>query len=356
MKKITTSNVLAEYKKIKQSDLPEALKQKNFNFVLEYIDLYDEDKDIKKTIDSFITSLNKVAKKAEEEEKPRAEPKAKTKTKVKAEKAKSQKPKTKSKAKPKAKSKTKSPKTKKLQSLPSWLKFIRMFLQLANKKRTVKYLRGYLSDLQRNFTSKKGNKTPNVHLLKYIQVVVLHTINKDLKATHATVNVPVSKIKIMKNLSKLYTVARKKPGTPKKAKAKGLSGVISSTKLADMNFKEHAFTGTWKKLIGNPTVLFHIMIYGSPGAGKSTFAVNFTKYLAERFNLKILFVAKEEGISGTTKDKFVRLNAVNKNILISETIPADLTRIIHKFQNYTFGYNILRSNIFNAKNREKYFF
>ncbi len=88
-----------------------------------------------------------------------------------------------------------------------------------------------------------------------------------------------------------------------------------------MNFKSLPFTGDWLKLIGNPTVPFHLMFYGKPGSGKSTLAMRFAHYLASGHNMKILYVAKEEGQSGTTKEKFVRLKAVHPNVDISENLP-----------------------------------
>jgi predicted ATP-dependent serine protease len=91
--------------------------------------------------------------------------------------------------------------------------------------------------------------------------------------------------------------------------------------LVNTEFDEIPFTGDWEKLIGHPTVPFHIMVHGRPGSGKSTLVINFAHYLAAEHDMKVLFVAKEEGQSGTTKDKFSRLNASHKNIDISEDIP-----------------------------------
>jgi predicted ATP-dependent serine protease len=113
----------------------------------------------------------------------------------------------------------------------------------------------------------------------------------------------------------------------KKTKLSSLSGlgVVSSTDLAEMNFKSLPFTGKFKDLIGNPTIPFHIMAYGLPGSGKSTLAIQFAKYLAEKHNMKVLYLAKEEGISGTTQEKFIRLNAIHQNIDIAEKMPENLS-------------------------------
>jgi predicted ATP-dependent serine protease len=91
--------------------------------------------------------------------------------------------------------------------------------------------------------------------------------------------------------------------------------------LVKTHFKTLPFTGMWQKLMGNPTEPFHVMFYGKPGSGKSTVVIRFAHYLASHFDKKVLFVAKEEGQSGTTKDKFVRLKASHQNIDVSEEIP-----------------------------------
>jgi predicted ATP-dependent serine protease len=67
------------------------------------------------------------------------------------------------------------------------------------------------------------------------------------------------------------------------------------------------------------------MVYGSPGSGKSTFVIQFQKYLASNHDLKILFWAKEEGVSQTLKEKLQRLDAFDKNIFITEGLPKDLS-------------------------------
>ncbi|RLD83446.1 MAG: hypothetical protein DRJ10_03470 [Bacteroidetes bacterium] len=98
-----------------------------------------------------------------------------------------------------------------------------------------------------------------------------------------------------------------------------------------MSFKTLPFTGQWKKLIGNPSVPFHLMFYGTGGSGKSTLTIQLAHYLADQHNMKVLFVAKEGGISQTAQDKFKRLNAYHKNIFISDGASASLS---HQLKNF----------------------
>jgi len=98
------------------------------------------------------------------------------------------------------------------------------------------------------------------------------------------------------------------------------TGIVNSTDLGKMKFETINLTGKWANLIGKMSNPFHIMFYGMPGSGKSTIAIQFAHYLASAFDFKILYVAREEGISKTIQEKFKRLKAMNKNIDISENI------------------------------------
>jgi len=102
-------------------------------------------------------------------------------------------------------------------------------------------------------------------------------------------------------------------------------GIVSSAQLKSMKFDNIEFSGDWKGLIGNPSKPFHIMIYGLPGSGKSTQSVNFVKYMAIDHNFKVLYLAKEEGVSNTIQDKFNRLNAYHPNVFVTDEMPEDLS-------------------------------
>lgn len=57
---ITRQNILIEYPQIKQNILPDNLKQAEFDFLAENMDLYGEDATIDEFIDTFISKLNEV--------------------------------------------------------------------------------------------------------------------------------------------------------------------------------------------------------------------------------------------------------------------------------------------------------
>ena len=114
------------------------------------------------------------------------------------------------------------------------------------------------------------------------------------------------------------TKLNKKNKTTKKPDLSAF-GAISSVDLQKMKFKTLPFTGDWLKLIGKPSVPFQIMFYGKAGSGKSTITIQFAHYLAANHNMKVLFVAKEEGVSETIQGKFNRLKAYHPNIVIIDS-------------------------------------
>jgi len=61
--KITIENITTEYPKFKQIDLPKALKSEEYSFVKENLDLYNDDEDIKKYMNTFVLKLNEISAK-----------------------------------------------------------------------------------------------------------------------------------------------------------------------------------------------------------------------------------------------------------------------------------------------------
>jgi len=98
---------------------------------------------------------------------------------------------------------------------------------------------------------------------------------------------------------------------------------MSSVALSKMQFETIGLSGKYKELIGDPSVGFSCMVYGKPKSGKSTMCIDFAKHLAKNHG-KVLYAAIEEGFGYTTKEKLERLNAVDRNLYIGETIPDKL--------------------------------
>ena len=82
------------------------------------------------------------------------------------------------------------------------------------------------------------------------------------------------------------------------------------------------FTSDWKEHLGMPEKGFLMLIYGKPGQGKSTYAIQFADYLSRKHG-KTLFVSAEELIGYTLQDKIKRCNATGVKF-VSE-LPEDLS-------------------------------
>jgi len=98
-------------------------------------------------------------------------------------------------------------------------------------------------------------------------------------------------------------------------------GIINSNQLREMEFQLLPLSGVWADIFGKVSQPFFTMVFGMPGSGKSTFDILFAKYLANDLNLKVLYVASEEGFTYTLKEKFERLSAFSQNIDIAYNLP-----------------------------------
>lgn len=100
--------------------------------------------------------------------------------------------------------------------------------------------------------------------------------------------------------------------------------VVTSIELAFANFKTIPITGKWKDLIGQPGEPFKIMIYGKPGCGKSSLAIDFGHYLAKEHAKSVLYVSDEERFCHTLTDKINRLNARHPNLKFAARLQESL--------------------------------
>ncbi len=100
--------------------------------------------------------------------------------------------------------------------------------------------------------------------------------------------------------------------------------ILSATDFKNASFRLMGFTGKWLQLIGDPSVPFKAMIWGTGGSGKSTLAIEFARYLAGTLNKRVLYVANEEGAGATLHEKMTRLNAFHPNLFIAKTLPMRL--------------------------------
>ena len=95
-----------------------------------------------------------------------------------------------------------------------------------------------------------------------------------------------------------------------------VDGIMSSADLRDYEYDKYSFTGKWRKFLGEPSTSFAMMVYGLPKSGKSTFCMQFAKYLSNNYG-KVLYIAAEEGYSVTLQNKLKSFGAQNDNVYFS---------------------------------------
>ena len=105
---------------------------------------------------------------------------------------------------------------------------------------------------------------------------------------------------------------------------RGFGETMSASELVKMEFETMALDSELKHVIGNPSVGCSIMIYGEPGGGKSSLAIKMAKSFSKQ-GKKVLYISREEGINQTMQEKLRRFNAVSDNLIIAETIPANMS-------------------------------
>lgn len=101
-------------------------------------------------------------------------------------------------------------------------------------------------------------------------------------------------------------------------------GVMSSMDFNNVQFKTLGFVGKYRKLIGDPSKGFSVMVYGKPKMGKSFLCVDFAGYLARNHG-RVLYVAREEGLDMTLQEKLKAKDVAHPNLFVTEQIPEDLS-------------------------------
>jgi len=190
---ITKNNLLSEYPRISQNSLPKALQQEEFDFVAENIDLYDDDEDIRKFIDTFVEKLNEALEKQPSKRAAKTEKQPKEKTEKNVIKTKSPKPKREPKPrKPKPKTGTV------VTEFPLAVTFIKSYCGWRNKVKTKTQVYTFIKRLQKAIAEKKIRKTSEyAPQIEYMQSRLIAFYN-DMKNGTKTYEIPAAKLSELK--------------------------------------------------------------------------------------------------------------------------------------------------------------
>lgn len=100
----------------------------------------------------------------------------------------------------------------------------------------------------------------------------------------------------------------------KEAKTYSLNGVVDASQIREMNFSRIELDGEYK---GDFLKIYsdtQIMIWGAPGSGKTVYTLKFAQYLADKKNLKVLYIANEELGRSTFAEKINAFNIGHANL------------------------------------------
>lgn len=95
--------------------------------------------------------------------------------------------------------------------------------------------------------------------------------------------------------------------------------IVSGKNLSKKKKPRLNFTGKWETFLGKPQTNFFCVIHGKSGQGKSTFSLQFAKYLAQNFGT-VLYISGEEGFANTFIEKveFIGLNKISSFYSVEE--------------------------------------
>jgi hypothetical protein len=93
--------------------------------------------------------------------------------------------------------------------------------------------------------------------------------------------------------------------------------LINSKQLIEMNYKCLNYRGKWLDFFGQPSIVFHLVVHGKSGEGKSTFCIQFANYLAENFGT-VVYISGEEGFSKTLRDKVISAGVETSNLFFAD--------------------------------------
>jgi hypothetical protein len=97
--------------------------------------------------------------------------------------------------------------------------------------------------------------------------------------------------------------------------------IMSSSDLMRQQFDVLEFWGKYRTLIGKPVRGFKMMLYGRPGQGKSTAAIDLARYTAAHHG-PTLYVSGEEPNSFTLQEKLTRTGGSVKGLDFAGEIPS----------------------------------
>lgn len=95
---------------------------------------------------------------------------------------------------------------------------------------------------------------------------------------------------------------------------------VCSTDFMHRKFARYPIGEPWVRIFGQIEPGKHSIVFSKEKLGKTTAMVDFAGYLSKQHG-PVLFVQKEEGLSGTFQDKLETTRAANPNLFLKEELP-----------------------------------
>lgn len=101
---------------------------------------------------------------------------------------------------------------------------------------------------------------------------------------------------------------------------KSINGLVDATALAGIEFKTFELSEPYKTDFHKINSDTQVMLWGSPGHGKTVYALKFAQYVAAQLNLRTLYIAHEEFGRSTFSEKLKQHNIGHPNLKFAPTL------------------------------------
>ncbi len=103
-----------------------------------------------------------------------------------------------------------------------------------------------------------------------------------------------------------------------------MNGIVTADQISKLSFKKFSLTDKYLKDFNRLYSDTQVMIWGSPGSGKTVYVLQFAQYLANILNLKVLMVANEELHRSTFTEKIIEFKIGHKNLMFTKDFKPEM--------------------------------
>jgi len=204
-------------------------------------------------------------------------------------------------------------------------RIIKRFVNLNGKLKSGREIKLFLSYVQRAIKKKQITKQSRhaQHIVKIqsLLITLFGSYNTEKQVNRVKLNASLVKTLMgalaISTATSVSGLGYRNPVIPK-------DRIMSTVDIMNLKFESLGFDGKWKKLVGDPTPGFTMMVYGRPKMGKSYLSIDLASYLARNHG-RVLYIASEEQISAILQKKLNEKKAAHPDFYSVGSIPKDLS-------------------------------